>query len=210
MTGFSTLLWVPKWALGQGAEGDSAERKAAVHKAAVQQLRAILKPLLSRKFLQLEAAPILQEFMKSSNSSSMGLEGAAAELSSARHGDSGSKSTASASGGDSNSGADYNSKRISGVPALPSSDDIINDLAEQKAALEAKIEEMKGSGTPVWGRSDSSIVDLVLLEKADRLWGLLQATVHSAIHGGVYALLSMCGAGNQPAPAQKGKPFSFF
>lgn len=43
------------------------DRKVQSRKASLHQLRAILRPLLSRDFLQTEAAPVLQEFLQRNN-----------------------------------------------------------------------------------------------------------------------------------------------
>jgi hypothetical protein len=63
------------------AETLSAQEKSLqARKASLRQLRRIMRPLLSREFLQLEAAPLLQDFMTRNSSSMKQMEGLAAEV----------------------------------------------------------------------------------------------------------------------------------
>lgn len=56
------------------------ERSIKVRRASLRQLRRILRPLLSREFLQMEAAPLLQDFMKRNNTNINEFAGLAAEV----------------------------------------------------------------------------------------------------------------------------------
>jgi hypothetical protein len=63
---------------GAAAGSDTAGYQA--RKATLRQLRTILKPMLSREFLQLEAAPVLQKLSSSNKAVLHSLQGLAAEL----------------------------------------------------------------------------------------------------------------------------------
>ena len=66
-------------AAGEGG-GRVESKEARARRASLKQLRNIMRPLLSREFLQLEAAPLLQDFAFNNSSAMKSLEGLAAEV----------------------------------------------------------------------------------------------------------------------------------
>jgi len=200
-------------------EDEKAKRK---RKASLIQLRAIMRPLLSREFLQLEAAPLLQDFMNRNNTSIKQFEGLAAEV----------KETFG------NVVQSFVEKKITDMEdavidqmdkfvnviseysdnsvdptiltpaagdasALPSSSrEVMVRLAQEKANVEKKIAQIKIEGSVLWDGTDKSLVEMVLLEQTDALWKQLQDSVSMCIEGGLYALLDMAGGGLSPAAAQ--------
>jgi hypothetical protein len=211
-----------------------------VRRASLKQFRAILRPLLSREFLQVEAAPLLQEFMKRNDMKLNELEGLAKEVT-ATFGDAMQKfvekkvnemeemvvthlealmgtisehservptsdELAETLKGKLKEGAkkavgtlDEPSLQEESPPAFPqSSREVMVKLAQEKAALDRKIAQIKTEGSVLWDGSEKSLVEMVLLEKTDALWVQLQDAVRMCINKGLWALLDLTGAGLHP------------
>jgi len=203
-----------------------------------------LRPLLSRDFLRMEAAPLLQDFMKRNDANIHEFAGLAAEVT-ATFGDAMQKfiekktmeveemvvaqlesfmgviseysehvptsdelaekvkTTVKEKAGEAASKLDDPALHNEPAPAFPkTSREVMIRLAQEKAAMERKIAQIKTEGSVLWDGSEKSLVEMVLLEKTDALWVQLQDAVRLCINRGLYALLDLTGAGLSTPPGQ--------
>lgn len=220
------------------------ERGIKLRRASLKQLRRILRPLLSRDFLRMEAAPLLQDFMKRNDANIHEFAGLAAEVT-ATFGDAMQKfiekktmeveemvvaqlesfmgviseysehvptsdelaekvkTTVKEKVGEAASKLDDPALQNQPAPAFPrTSREVMLRLAQEKAAMERQIAQIKTEGSVLWDGSDKSLVEMVLLEKTDALWVQLQDAVRLCINRGLYALLDLTGAGLSTPPGQ--------
>jgi hypothetical protein len=205
---------------GDNASAQDKAREA--RKASLRQLRAIMRPLLSREFLQLEAAPLLQDFMNKNSSSLKQLEGLAAEVTDTFGAmvqvfiekkitdmeeaviDQVEKFVNVISEYSEPENADGTNATAQSEEAAPVEDEmsfpatpreVMVRLAKEKAAVDRKIAKIKTEGSVMWDGTDKSLVEMVLLEQTDALYTQLQDSVRMCISGGLYALLDMAGGG---------------